>query len=74
MNDEVKEILGRLDEAVKALENVENDTPTDVFEDIGVLVSDVAQVLYTEDAEIKAKEKKDAIMTIASILQKINQY
>jgi len=74
MDDEVKEILGRLDEAVKALENVENDTPTDVFEDIGVLASDVAQVLYAEDAETKAKEKKDAIMTIASILQKVNKY
>ena len=59
MNDEVKEILGRLDEAVKALENVENDTPTDIFEDIGVLASDVAQVLYAEDAETKAKEKKE---------------
>ena len=40
----------------------------------GVLASDIAQVLYAEDAETKAKEKKDAIMTIASILQKINQY
>ena len=34
MNDEVKEILGRLDEAVKALENVEKDTSNDVFEDM----------------------------------------
>ena len=74
MDDEVKEILGRLDEAVKALENVEKDTSNDVFEDIGVLASDIAQVLYSEDEKTKAKEKKDAIMTIASILQKINKY
>lgn len=74
MDEEVKENLKRLNEAIKALEDVENDTSQDVFEDIAILASDVAQMLYAEDSETKAKEKKDAITTLASILQRINQY
>lgn len=74
MDEEVKENLKKLDEAIKSLENVESDTSQDVFEDIAVLASDVAQMLYAEDAETKAKEKKDAITTLATILQRINQY
>lgn len=74
MDEEVKENLKKLDEAIKSLENVESDTSQDVFEDIAVLASDVAQMLYAEDSETKAKEKKDAITTLATILQRINNY
>ena len=65
MNKEIKQILARVDAAVKDLESVE-DSQIDIFEDLGVLISDVAQVLFA-----KSKEKKDAINTIVSILSKV---
>lgn len=70
MNKEVKQILARVDAAVKDLENVE-DSQIDIFEDLGVLISDVAQVLFAKSKKNREAEKKDAINTIVSILSKV---
>ena len=70
MNKEIKQILARVDAAVKDLENVE-DSQIDIFEDLGVLISDVAQVLFAKSKKNREEEKKDAINTIVSILSKV---
>ena len=70
MKKEIEEILKRVDDAVKALEKVE-DSNKDIFEDVGVLVSDTAQTLFC-DKEKREAEKKDTINTIASLLTKVN--
>ncbi len=70
MNKEIKQILARVDAAVKDLENVE-DSQIDIFEDLGVLISDVAQVLFAKSKKNREAEKKDAINTIVSILSKV---
>ncbi|MBO7122374.1 MAG: hypothetical protein J6V90_03725 [Treponema sp.] len=70
MNKEIKQILARVDAAVKDLENVE-DSQIDIFEDMGVLISDVAQVLFAKSKKNREAEKKDAINTIVSILSKV---
>ncbi len=70
MNKEIKEILSRVDAAVKDLENIE-DSQIDIFEDLGVLISDVAQVLFAKNNKTKELEKKDAINTIVAILSKV---
>lgn len=70
MNKEIKQILARVDAAVKDLENVE-DSQIDIFEDLGVLISDVAQVLFAKNKKNREAEKKDAINTIVSILSKV---
>ena len=70
MNKEIKQILARVDAAVKDLENVE-DSQIDIFEDLGVLISDVAQVLFAKSKKNRETEKKDAINTIVSILSKV---
>ncbi len=70
MNKEIKEILSRVDAAVKDLENIE-DSKIDIFEDLGVLISDVAQVLFAKNNKTKELEKKDAINTIVAILSKV---
>lgn len=70
MTKEVKAILARVDAAVKELENVE-DSQIDIFEDLGVLISDVAQVLFAKNKKNRELEKKDAINTIVAILSKV---
>lgn len=70
MNKEIKQILARVDAAVKDLEGVE-DSQIDIFEDLGVLISDVAQVLFAKSKKNREAEKKDAINTIVSILSKV---
>jgi Cu/Ag efflux pump CusA len=70
MNKEIKEILSRVDAAVKDLENIE-DSKIDIFEDLGVLISDVAQVLFAKNNKTKELEKKDAINTIVAVLSKV---
>ncbi|MBQ4015735.1 MAG: hypothetical protein II610_10885 [Treponema sp.] len=70
MNKEIKQILARVDAAVKDLESVE-DSQIDIFEDLGVLISDVAQVLFAKSKKNREAEKKDAINTIVSILSKV---
>ena len=70
MNKEIKEILSRVDAAVKDLENIE-DSKIDIFEDLGVLISDVAQVLFAKSNKTKELEKKDAINTIVAVLSKV---
>ncbi len=70
MNKEIKQILARVDAAVKDLESVE-DSQIDIFEDLGVLISDVAQVLFAKSKKNREEEKKDAINTIVSILSKV---
>ena len=70
MNKEIKQILARVDAAVKDLENVE-DSQIDIFADLGVLISDVAQVLFAKSKKNREAEKKDAINTIVSILSKV---
>lgn len=70
MNKEIKEILSRVDAAVKDLENIE-DSKIDIFEDLGVLISDVAQVLFAKSNKAKELEKKDAINTIVAVLSKV---
>ena len=70
MTKEVKAILARVDAAVKDLENVE-DSQIDIFEDLGVLISDVAQVLFAKNKKNRELEKKDAINTIVTILSKV---
>lgn len=70
MNKEIKEILSRVDAAVKDLENIE-DSKIDIFEDLGVLISDVAQVLFAKNNKTRELEKKDAINTIVAVLSKV---
>ena len=70
MYKETKQILARADAAVKDLESVE-DSQIDIFEDLGVLISDVAQVLFAKSKKNREAEKKDAINTIVSILSKV---
>lgn len=70
MNKEIKQILARVDAAVKDLESVE-DSQIDIFEDLGVLISDVAQVLFAKSKKNREAERKDAINTIVSILSKV---
>ena len=70
MNKKIKQILARVDAAVKDLESVE-DSQIDIFEDLGVLISDVAQVLFAKSKKNREEEKKDAINTIVSILSKV---
>ncbi|MBQ9625843.1 MAG: hypothetical protein IJR40_01575 [Treponema sp.] len=70
MNKEIKEILSRVDAAVKDLENIE-DSKIDIFEDLGVLISDVARVLFAKSNKAKELEKKDAINTIVAVLSKV---
>ena len=69
-NKEIKQNLARVDAAVKDLESVE-DSQIDIFEDLGVLISDVAQVLFAKSKKNREAEKKDAINTIVSILSKV---
>ena len=70
MTKEIKEILSRVNTAVKDLENVE-DSGIDIFEDLGVLISDVADVLFAKNNKQKELQKKDAINTIAAVLSKV---
>ena len=70
MNKEIKQILARVDAAVKDLESVE-DSKIDIFEELRVLISDVAQVLFAKSKKNREAEKKDAINTIVSILSKV---
>lgn len=70
MTKEIKEILARVNAAVKELENIE-DSNIDIFEDLGVLISDVAQILFAKTNKSKELEKKDAINSIVTVLSKV---
>jgi hypothetical protein len=67
---EVLRILKGISNHVYMLESVE-DSQIDIFEDLGVLISDVAQVLFAKSKKNREAEKKDAINTIVSILSKV---
>jgi hypothetical protein len=63
--------ISKLEEAVKSLSEVD-ESYSDIFEELGVLISDIGDVINSKQKSQFMKQKRDARQTIKHFTRRFN--